>query len=360
MHSSSFITGDNSFYKSEDYINITISDFKKDSALPSSFIYNFPKSKEESTFGIHSLAARFIFLPSSCPKALTTSQHSTRAKKARDFIIKAVTQGSPWKLKRLTLQFDGIKIDTFIVGKPHTLENGRWMMVANGNGEFAEDGPCRNDYLELLEEIGGNGIFFNYPGVEGSTGTPNKENMIKSCLLVIKFLEENINANKIVLYGHSIGGGVVSEASLVHEFKDDKQYVIVKSRTFSTMEDAAASITNSPFLGKVSAAVGWNFDCVEGSKRSPVPEIILQTITPSPEDDYYPCNILTTSESIIHDGIIAPNASLAKALLDDATCPKDSKLFIGIPDSHNDQLSQCEFVASCINDFLEEEKSTSN
>ena len=44
-----------------------------------------------------------------------------------------------WKYKRITVEVDGYKIDATIVGKATTLNNGRWMLASNGNGEFYED-----------------------------------------------------------------------------------------------------------------------------------------------------------------------------------------------------------------------------
>ncbi|MBA3603759.1 MAG: hypothetical protein H0W50_09000 [Parachlamydiaceae bacterium] len=45
------------------------------------------------------------------------------------------------------------------------------------------------------------------------------------------------------------------------------------------------------------------------------------------------------SSKIINDGVIFANASLAKVLLDDPTCPKENKVFLGIKEGHNTSLS---------------------
>lgn len=58
--------------------------------------------------------------------------------------------------------------------------------------------------------------------------------------------------------------------------------------------------------------------------------------------------ILTDSTKIVGDGVIPAQASLAKALLDDETCPKGNKVFIGVREHHNDELLDPSFVAGVI------------
>ncbi|KKK67695.1 hypothetical protein LCGC14_2951510, partial [marine sediment metagenome] len=52
------------------------------------------------------------------------------------------------------------------------------------------------------------------------------------------------------------------------------------------------------------------------------------------------------------DGIIHVDGSLAKELLEDPNCPKNNKLFIGMPEMHTDCLADPSFLAQKIDEFL--------
>jgi hypothetical protein len=84
----------------------------------------------------------------------------------------------------------------------------------------------------------------------------------------------------------------------------------------------------------------------EESKTLPIPEIILQTAN---VDEY---TILTSSEKIIGDRVIARNAAYAKAVLDDPACDKTNKIVIGIPEDHNSQLTNIPFLANEIHKLV--------
>ena len=73
-------------------------------------------------------------------------------------------------------------------------------------------------------------------------------------------------------------------------------------------------------------------DSVESSKKLKASEIILQTANVNEAE------VLVDSAKIIDDGVILASASLAKVLLDDDSCPKENKVFIGIPERHNSGL----------------------
>ena len=120
------------------------------------------------------------------------------------------------------------------------------------------------------------------------------------------------------------------------------KYVFVKSRTFPDLASVATKLKSTK-IGSLLKALGWNFDSVESSKKINAPEIIIQTARVNKYEE------LTDSSKIINDGVIPANASLAKTLLDDPTCPKDNKIFIGIPEKHQDPLRNTSFLARKIN-----------
>jgi hypothetical protein len=177
--------------------------------------------------------------------------------------------------------------------------------------------------------------------------------VIKAYRAMLAFLEDpnGIAAREIVGLGHSLGGGVQGEALNGYQLKDGIKHVFVKSRTFSHLE-AEASYIGGKFLGFLAQFFGWDMGSVASSKRLRAPEIILQTA----RVDRY--EVIHDSDKIISDGAIGANASLAKALLDDPRCPKDRKVFIGIPEGHNDGFSDPETLARVINRCLQVQQNT--
>jgi len=236
-----------------------------------------------------------------------------------------------------------------IVGKAATLDNGRWVLASNGNGAFYEDGLAEGaDVKQILSAVNGNAIVFNYPGVGSSSGLPNRQAMANTYRAMLNLLEDQekgIGAKEIIGYGHSIGGGVQGDALKTHELNKDVKYVFVKSRTFSDMSTIASLLTNK-LLGFLVKILGWNMDSVESSKKLQAPEIIMQTA------NVFGYKELNNSVEILDDGVIPAQASLAKALLDDENCPKENKVFIGMPENHNAPLYNTAFLANKIEALL--------
>jgi len=353
---SDILSGKNAFYNASDYLESTQRDFAATS-LPVTYSWEteskttriskqilstviFPVGIFKS---LHSLAGKIALLPASNPGLMGyPPNHATESRLN-------ITLNGEWKYKRINIDVNGYKIDAIIVGKDSTLGNGRWVLPSLGNGEFCEDKLAYgDDFTQLLTEVNGNAVVFNYPGVGASSGLPNREAMAKAYRAILTFLEDKkkgVGAREIIGYGHSIGGGVQGDALKTHKLKKDIQYVFVKSRTFSTLKIEASVLTNSP-LGFLVKALGWNMDSVESSKELQVPEIIMQTARVKSYEE------LADSSKIIDDGVIPAKASLAKALLDDNQCPKDRKLFIGMPEHHNDGLWNPSYLAMKINACL--------
>ncbi|MDP1608859.1 MAG: hypothetical protein Q8L98_06060 [Chlamydiales bacterium] len=351
------LIGENAFYHQPDYLESTKRDFTANQSLPVAYTWNTESKIVRIVkqilaviifpIGIynllHILAGKIALLPASNPALMGYSEN-----RANDMRSNVSLEGD-WKYKRITVEVDGYKVDAMIVGKASTLNNGRWVLASNGNGEFYEeklsDGSA---FKQILTEIKGNAIVFNYPGVEASSGLPSRQAMAKAYRAMLSFLEDEnkgIGAREIIGYGHSIGGGVQADALKTHALKKDVRYVFVKSRTFSDLSTAASMLTFRP-LGFLVKLLGWNMDCTVSSKKLQAPEIIMQTARVQKYEE------LHESSKIIGDETIAANASLAKALLNDTTCPKRNKLFIGITEVHNDDLSNPSFLAQKIEAFL--------
>lgn len=344
-------------YKRKKYLTSTEEDFSKHGPLDVAYIWN-TQSKiiriTEQIFSIlffpigiykllHIFAAKLVLLPASNPTLM--SLYANYVDISRSFI----PLKNEWKYKRLTIAVDGYKIDAVIIGKETTLDNGRWVLASNGNDEFYEDKlSYPTDFQKILIEIKSNGIIFNYPGVGSSSGLPNRHAMVKAYRAILTFLEDRekgMGAEEIIGYGHSIGAGVQAEALKTHSLQKDIKYVFVKSRTFSNISTTASLLTIKP-VGFLVKCLGWNINCVNSSKKLKAPEIIIQTA------DVETYEKLQNSCKIIDDGIIPAEASLAKALLDNPSCPREKKLFIGIGEKHNEPLTNLSFLTKEIEHFL--------
>ncbi len=351
------LNGAKAFYNQPDYLDATKQDFAQNKPLPVNYTWNteykiiriakqilsiiiFPIGIYQL---LHALTGKVALLPASSPSLLLGLY--------RDFAkdcLSDISLRDEWKYKRITVEVDGYKIDAMIVGKESTLNNGRWILDSNGNAEFYECKLSRgSDFYEILSQVNGNAIVFNYPGVGASSGLPNRQAMAKAYRAMLNLLEDQnngIGAKEIIGYGYSIGGGVQGDALKTHELKKDVKYVFVKSRTFSDLSTIASILTIKP-LGLLVKMLGWNIDSIESSKKLQAKEIIMQTADVTKHEE------LNDSSKIIDDGIIAADASLAKALLDDNKCLKKNKVFIGMPETHNEPFNPS-FLAKKINELL--------
>ena len=360
------LSGDTAFYNQSDYVEQTKNEFGQKKALPAVTYTRNTERKITRTAKqllsiiifpigiyklIHAIIGKFCgVLPSSTPGLMGMPSDS-------DFLIRKSIEIKPaasddWVYKRLTLEVDGYKIDAAIMGKPSTLDNKRWMLCSGGNGEFYEYGLYEKESTQkdLAENLESNVITFNYPGVGASSGLPNREAMGKAYRLMLSFLEEKLEAQEIIGYGHSIGGGVQGDALNKYKLNDRVKYVFIKSRTFSSLSTQVNHML-SRLLGLLIKIFGWNIDSVESSKKLKAPEIILQTANVK--------NYTTLNESdqiAGNDGVIRSEAALGKVLLDDKKCPRKNKLFVGIPEDHNEGLSDFNYLKLHVENFLQQNR----
>ena len=343
------LVGKKAFYNQSNYVEKTAEDLAKDQPLDIAYKW---ESEDKHLYAadpglIHTLAGNII-LPASNPKLMGYPANYA------GIIRRGIPLNDEWKYKRFTVQVDHHLVDAMIVGKPTTLGNKTWVLASNGNGEFYENKMADSpDFKQLLENVNGNGIVFNYPGVGASEGRASKDLMTKSYRAILSFLEDEnkgIGAKKIIGYGHSIGGGVQGDALLMHKIIDTIQYVFVKSRTFSDLASVASVILNNPLVGSLIKLIQWNLETSNRAKRLQAPEIVLQTARVQKYE------LVQDPNKIIDDGVIPSIASHAYKLLTDDTAARDNKWFVGIPDKHNDLLSNIPFIANLINSILNSQK----
>ncbi|MFY9715245.1 MAG: CPn0927/CPn0928 family alpha/beta hydrolase fold protein [Candidatus Rhabdochlamydia sp.] len=387
------LSGKNAFYEHPEYINNTFNDLHSAKILPTSYTWNTEHKIMRiakqilpifafsiglcligkvslikiavgiGTYKLIQLVAGLLILPAS----LTTfSLNSSRTESNNRLLNKLrvdtldETIKNKWMCKRITIEVDGYKIDSIIIGKPSLLDKGRWTLVSNGNGMLYEFNMlskhsitllCGNDdtlrsgnddtlkknntLRSILNEYKSNAILFNYPGVGASSGLPNKQAMVKAYRAILTFLEDKekgIGATEIIGYGHSIGGGIQGEVLKTHSLKNDIKYIFIKDKTFSSLSEQV-SLMIGKILGSLIKLLGWEMDSVESSKKLQVKEIIIQTTKRTSGH-----NLKNIDDLADNDQLIIKESCLAfKLLKEKATA---NKYFLGTTSSHNQPLSQ--------------------
>lgn len=353
------LSGEKAFYNQPNYLRATYRDFAKERPLANNYTWNTPWWETESEivriakkiFSIALLGMDKLCHIIAGMMIIPASGYSNNDLTEIRLNIADNLLTSEWKYKRITVAVDGYKVDAMILGKASTLDNGRWILVSNGNGECYEGKLSReNEFHQILTQCNANSIVFNYPGVGASSGHLNRQATVKAYRAMLGFLEDQngIGAKEIIGYGFSLGGGVQGDALKTHQLENDIKYVFVKSRTFSNLS-ATASVLMGKIFGIAVKIFGWNIGSIESSKKLQVYEIIMQTA--NIEEDY---EELHDSSKIIDDGVIPAEVSLAKVLLDDDMCPREHKTFIGMKEGHSEALRDPSFLAGKINTLLEQ------
>ncbi len=107
----------------------------------------------------------------------------------------------------------------------------------------------RLGFAQRFHDMGYNSLLFDYRGYGLSTGTPSEKGIYKDSLAAWKFLSElkEVNKDKIILYGHSLGGAAAAEVALHHKTK-----LLVLEATFASIRSIGSRIfpysLYSPFI----------------------------------------------------------------------------------------------------------------
>ncbi len=189
-----------------------------------------------------------------------------------------------WLAQKITLHKSGISYDATIIGHKDTITNGKWCIHALGNF-LAMEQVIENISYENHQNRA-NTLLINGPGVGRSQGHPTRYSMSAGFEAGLQFLEKEVKATHIVFKGFSLGGGMMSEAVIAHEFDPNIKYLGISDRTFSHLSDAAAAIVGSfvnPLLGSFVNLLfylsGTELDTVSGAeklKRLKIRHIIIQ------------------------------------------------------------------------------------
>lgn len=182
--------------------------------------------------------------------------------------------------QKMTLYKSGVAYDATVIGHKDTISNGKWSIHALGNGTAMEKVMFEIPSENLFN--GANTLLINGPAVGRSKGFPTRYQKSAGFEAGLQFLEKEVNATHIAFKGLSLGGGMMSEAALAHEFDLNKvKYLGISDRTFSRLSDAAAALVGfivTPFF----YLSGAELDSVAGAeklKQLNIEHIIIQHIS---------------------------------------------------------------------------------
>lgn len=179
--------------------------------------------------------------------------------------------------QKISLRKSGVTYDAIIIGHKDTIANGKWSIHALGDymaiEQVADSVPADN------KAVGANTLLINGPGVGRSKGYPTRYQMGAGFEAGLQFLEKEVKATHIAMKGLSLGGGMMAEAALAHQFDTSKvKYLSISDRTFSRLSDIAAA-----FVGFVATAAffltGAELDGISGAeklKKLKIEHIIIQ------------------------------------------------------------------------------------
>ncbi|KAH9601404.1 Protein of unknown function DUF818 [Trypanosoma melophagium] len=137
---------------------------------------------------------------------------------------------------------NGIVLEVVVLRRRELTD--RWVLYLGGNAEMMKD--CAADvFTEGNDMVCANWIFYNPRGVGASTGyVACVEDLVEDAFAVVQYTGRlyGINPSKLLLWGHSIGGGVAAAVAL----RSGWRCPILLDRTFSSLSDAAVRFTRFP------------------------------------------------------------------------------------------------------------------
>lgn len=202
--------------------------------------------------------------------------------------------------QKITLYKSGVAYDATLIGHKNTIANGKWFIHALGNGMAMEQ--VMNEIPVENHSNVANTLLINGPSVGCSKGFPTRYQKSAGFETGLQFLEKEVKATHIAFKGLSLGGGMMSEAVLTHEFDCNKvKYLGISDRTFSHLSDVAAALVGFiviPFF----YLSGAQLDSISGAeklKQLKIEHIIIQHVS---------------EQNLGSDGVIPDYVSLASKL----------------------------------------------
>lgn len=132
---------------------------------------------------------------------------------------------------------DGVKIHSWVMEAKEERETPRYILYCHGNGENVSHASSWAG-TEIVNQLGGNVMVFDYRGYGKSEGSPGEEGIkLDADRAMEVFCDEfGIKPTDVILMGQSLGGGVATHLAATKGCK-----ALVLQRTFSSLPDVAAS-----------------------------------------------------------------------------------------------------------------------
>lgn len=140
------------------------------------------------------------------------------------------------------------------------------VLVANGNGGNREH---RADLAAVLREKGLSVLLFDYRGYGGNPGDPTEEGLALDVRAARNYLVSELRTpqERLLYFGDSLGGGVVSELAVEHPPAG-----LVLRSPFTELADTGAE--HYPFL-PVHKLLKDRYPVVENVRRIRVPTVVI-------------------------------------------------------------------------------------
>ncbi len=242
-------------------------------------------------------------------------------------------------VRHVSLEKNGTHYSGLLIGHRETIYNGQWVIQAGGNAQAIEDSAYL--YAPCYKEQRFNTLLINGPGVGRSEGEATPLTMGEAQEIGISFLESAIKAKKIVIAGLSLGGAAMGQAILLHHFKPDTSYCVIRQVTFdqaSRIAGVFASRVWSKLRSFTEHLIRWcgaEMDSVLASRKLQqlgIHEVIMQATNKE-----IPTGTLPTAEDFASDGVIPAEASLGYRLIQEGIT--QHKTFCCLPQlSHGNPL----------------------
>ncbi len=183
-----------------------------------------------------------------------------------------------WCLREVVMEGSRCKTTGLVISSPDTVLNRKWVLQATGAEQSIENFTRFFGHLWL--ERGYNTLLLQGPGAPLTEGMPSPLNLGEAQRLGIRFLETAIQAREIVLSGLSLGGGMIGEAILHHNFlqgENAPRYQVIRTITFSSLKDVASDIAGCPAAGlvKMLNCDMRNFEASRCLSELGIPETII-------------------------------------------------------------------------------------
>jgi len=231
-------------------------------------------------------------------------------------------------IREVTIERNKVQYHGFMISRPETQDNGKWVLQAAGNTEAIEYySPIAKEYAKA----GFNTLLINGPSVGKSKGRATPRSMGEAQESGLQILETHIKAKKIAITGFSLGSAAIGQAILRHEFKKDIQYLVIRQLAFDRLSNIARKILAFPILSRIAPKlVHWTeleMDNVLVSKKLQslhIPEIIIQA-----SNKFVDPSTIPDTQDFAHDGVVPKTASLGYRLVKEGVI--ENKIFLCIP-----------------------------